>query len=130
MIRVLALDDDEEYLEVVAEELERSGCQVTALTSPAEALSLLRPGRFDVILLDLMMPEMDGEEVARQIRVDPRMAQMPILILTCLSDPRRISESLLSGGTFYVNKTAPVDTLVELTRQVVSLVQSERRGCA
>jgi DNA-binding response OmpR family regulator len=87
----------------------------------------MRNSHFDLLLLDLMMPKMSGEEVARQVRKG-RDREMPILVLTSVHDTRRLSDSLLAGGTYYVSKTASPDTLIEVARQVASLAWGEKHA--
>ncbi|MBQ0132575.1 MAG: response regulator, partial [Comamonas sp.] len=80
--RVLVVDDNQLNREVAQDFLELAAVQVTTASSGREALALLSKERFDAVLLDVQMPEMDGLEVARRIRQDPRWQDLPIWALT------------------------------------------------
>ena len=81
---ILVIDDNEQACEMLAYLLTRRDYQVTTNTSPIEALQWMRrPGNLpDLILLDVMMPVMDGYEFARQLRADPTVAHIPVIMLT------------------------------------------------
>jgi two-component system chemotaxis response regulator CheY len=123
-VRLLAVDDDVEFLQALADQLEDFGFQVETVPSGAEALRRLKSSRFDAILLDVMMPVMSGDEVARRIRTQRRYDEIPIVLLTCLTDARTISDSILSGANYYVSKTSSPEALVEVVRQAVLLSRS------
>ncbi|MCH9651993.1 MAG: response regulator [Deltaproteobacteria bacterium] len=79
---ILVLDDEESQRKLVAAELEAQGFQVTTASSGTEALELMRRRRPDLVLLDLLMPEMDGTAFLRQARRDPRFHGLPVVVVT------------------------------------------------
>jgi CheY-like chemotaxis protein len=83
--KILIVDDDLETLRLVGMMLQRQGYTIVAANSGAQALSMAITEQPDLILLDVMMPEMDGYEVARQLRADPGLTQIPILMFTAKS---------------------------------------------
>ncbi len=81
--RVLCVDDDEDILSVVALALRSlGGLEVTVATGGAEALEVLKRQPIDLVLLDVMMPGMDGMETMRAMRDDPATAGIPVVLMT------------------------------------------------
>ena len=78
----VAADDDPEALKLMSEVLSETGCTVRLATNGKEALQALRSEHTDLLLLDLMMPEMDGFEVVRQMDGDPALSRIPVVVLT------------------------------------------------
>jgi two-component system sensor histidine kinase ChiS len=124
-VRILAVDDDQDFLETLTLQLTDLGFEVTGASSGAEALSALEKAEFDVVLLDVMMPHMSGDEVARRIRGRRRTRGIPIVLLTCLTDARAISDSILSGANYYISKTAPPEMMSEVVREAIRLGKEE-----
>lgn len=83
--RVLVVDDEALFTELVSATLDRRGEYVTkAVNDPREAIATAREFQPDVILLDVMMPEMDGGDVSRAIEADPILRSVPVIMLTAL----------------------------------------------
>ena len=87
MTHILAVDDDATVLHSVRRVLEKAGFTVTVASNGREALALIARQRPDLVVLDIIMPEMDGLEVCRRIRADPFIARLPILFLTSRAGP-------------------------------------------
>jgi len=79
---ILCIEDEPEMIELVRLILERKGFQVTGALGGKQALEVLKEEKPDLILLDLMMPDMDGWEVYRQVKADPRLASIPVIVVT------------------------------------------------
>ena len=89
----MVVDDDPEIRSSLGELLEDEGYEVVAACDGLEALRMLRNGdKPSVILLDLMMPNMDGWETARELRADPELAEIPIIVITAAG--RRIGPAI------------------------------------
>jgi CheY-like chemotaxis protein len=110
---VLIVEDDEDLREMMAQMLTLEGFQAVAVANGREALEYLHEsGRPDVILLDLMMPVMDGWEFRRQQRADPALAPVPVIVLSALDQARASS---LEAEAF-LKKPLDFDRLISLVR--------------
>jgi DNA-binding response OmpR family regulator len=109
--RVLAVDDSPTYLDAVANELRDEGYDVVLAKSGADALELLAVQPVDCILLDLMMPEMSGDEACRRIKSTPGLREIPLMILTAVEERQAMLESINAGADDYVPKSADADVL-------------------
>ena len=86
--KILIADDDPETLRLISLMLQRQGYQIVSATNGSQALALARSEHPDLIVLDVMMPDMDGFTVARQLRGQETTAGIPILMFTAKSQPR------------------------------------------
>ncbi len=102
--KILIVDDDLETLRLVGIMLQRQGYAIVAANSGAQALSMVRTEQPDLILLDVMMPEMDGYEVARQLRGDSELSQIPILMFTAKTQVEDKVTGYESGADDYLTK--------------------------
>ena len=104
MARLLVVDDNEDACELVARLLRRAGHDATCQTSAGAAIAYLTTQVPDLIVLDVMMPEMTGLEVLRILRADPRLAAVPVVIYSALSDEKTRSAARALGANGYVVK--------------------------
>jgi two-component system phosphate regulon sensor histidine kinase PhoR len=122
-IKVLVVDDDPQTLQLMSHIVRAQGYEVTTAISGAEALQQVSASRPDVMLLDVMMPEMDGVEVCRRLRANKSYADLPILLLTALAEPGNHADGLLAGADDYIAK--PVDP-VSLVARIKSVLRRSR----
>lgn len=120
-MRILVVDDSEDARDILAATLMSGGYDdVVCADSGADALAKLSIGSdaptdpLDVILLDVMMPGMDGIEVCASIRADPRYEDVPVLMVTAITDKKLLSHAFVAGASDYVTK--PFDRTELLTR--------------
>jgi CheY-like chemotaxis protein len=102
--RILSIDDDPEIRELVSEVLTRAGWEVVAAADGPSGLRAAREQHPDLILLDIMMPGMNGYAVCDDLQIDPRTSNVPVVFLTALDDPRDRARALALGGTDYLVK--------------------------
>lgn len=123
--RILIVDDEPQVARSISRVLADSGFDTATLNSGSEALEALAHERPDLVILDIIMPEMDGIEVCRRVRSDPFIARTPILFLTAKSRPQDIAAGLDAGGDDYCTK--PFD-VVELPARVRALLRRAPGG--
>ena len=114
--RVLLVEDDASIREVTSLGLEQAGFRVTSAASGAEAIERFRDGSFALVVLDVMLPEIDGLEVCRHIR---RTSRVPIVMLSARSDTVDIVVGLELGADDYVTKPFELPELVARARAAV-----------
>jgi class 3 adenylate cyclase len=108
------VDDTPANLHILQVRLAASGYEVITATDGPEAIAATRRYLPDLILLDVMMPKMDGIEVCRQLRADPLLPFIPIIMVTARTDPRDVVAGLEAGGDEYLTK--PVDQAALVAR--------------
>jgi DNA-binding response OmpR family regulator len=121
---IFAVDDENEVLQTLGRVLEREEYQVTLLSSSTEALVQLEKQKPDLLILDIIMPEMDGVTLCRRLRRDPRFISLPILFLTAKGNVDDIVTGLDAGADDYVIK--PFE-LPELRARISALLRRGKR---
>ncbi|AEN74572.1 two component transcriptional regulator, winged helix family [Rhodothermus marinus SG0.5JP17-172] len=122
--RVLIVDDEDDILALLAYNFKREGFEVELARDGVEALETAARWQPDVIILDIMMPNMDGIEVCRRIRRDARLRTTPILMLTARTEEEDQIQGLEIGADMYVGKPVSVPVLLSQTR---ALLRGARR---
>ena len=117
--RILVVDDDENILNLEKTILEQKGFQVTRAASGGEALEALKAGSFDLVLLDVMMPELDGFAVCRKIKEDPRLKDLPVIFLTAKGGGEALAEGFESGAIMYINKPFTANKLLTIVNTML-----------
>jgi CheY-like chemotaxis protein len=139
---IVLAEDDDGHATLIQRNLERVGLVngFTRLKDGQEALDYLfaegahagRPvGATTLLLLDINMPRVDGVEVLRRIKADPRTAPMPVIVLTTTDDPREIERCYQLGCNVYVTKPVDYRAFIEAVRRLglfLQVVQVPRNG--
>lgn len=118
---ILIVDDIPKNIQLVAQHLKSLGCKLLFATSGKKALSLLKEGPVDLILLDIMMPEMDGFETCRLIKEEQDYAKIPVIFLTAKNDVADIVEGFDAGGADYIIKPFHGQELIERVKTHLDL---------
>jgi len=116
---VLVVEDDKDILELVSYNLQREGFDVKGVATGEAALSSARSRTPDVILLDLMLPGVDGLEVCREIREDDKTRQIPIIIVSAKGEESDIVAGLELGADDYITKPFSPKVLIARVRAVL-----------
>ena len=117
--RILVVDDDENILSLERTILEQKGFDVTAARGGAEALKLIGDNDFDLVLLDVMMPEIDGFTVCRRIKEEPRTKEIPVIFLTAKGGGEALAEGFESGAIMYINKPFTANKLLTIVNTML-----------
>lgn len=125
MTRILIIEDDIDIAELVRYNLDKEGFRVASAHDGASGLVQLRKSSPDLVILDLMLPKMSGLDICREIRRDPELEHLPVLILTARGEEAERVEGLEIGGDDYVTK--PFSPR-ELVARVRALLRRTGRG--
>ena len=117
--RILVVDDDENILSLERTILEQKGFAVTTAAGGAEALEVLGEHDFDLVLLDVMMPEIDGFTVCRRIKEEPRTKEIPVIFLTAKGGGEALAEGFESGAIMYINKPFTANKLLTIVNTML-----------
>ena len=113
---VLVVDDAIDSIHMLNDVLEESNFTVLVALEGAQALTITKNIRPDIILLDAIMPNMDGFETCRQLKLNPQLTDVPIIFMTGLSDTEHVVMGLNAGGVDYVTKPINPDELIARMR--------------
>jgi DNA-binding response OmpR family regulator len=116
--KVLVVDDDAGILELTQTVLAGAGYDVATAPSGTDALRVARETRFDLVLLDINMPEMDGWETLRILKADIESATVPVVMFSIKSEVRDKVHGLQEGAVGYITKPFAVDDLLDDVRRV------------
>jgi len=116
---ILVVDDEEDIRELVELNLSREGYQVLSCDTGERALELVRSGKPDLVVLDLMLPGVDGLEVCRQLKADPDARHILVVMLTAKGEEADIVAGLELGADDYVTKPFSGKVLVARVRRLL-----------
>ncbi len=121
LTNLLVVDDDSFYLEVLCESLQEMGYVTETANNGQHAWDILTEsaGRFDAVLLDRMMPVMDGMELLTRIRADAELQALPVIMQTTMSEKEEILQGLKAGAHYYLIKPFEKDQLLAIVKTAV-----------
>src|SRR5205085_6569941 len=122
--RILVVDDEKDLVDLITYNLQRNGYDFLAASSGTDALEIAQREQPDLIILDLMLPGIDGTEVARRLKADPRTAAVPIIMLTAKGEETDVVVGLTLGADDYVTK--PFSMKILLARLSTVLRRAEQ----
>ena len=114
--KIFVIDDDSAVTDLLSVLLNTQGFNVWATNSSSEGLTQIREKTPDLVILDLMMPEMDGWEVCKAVRA---FSNVPIIVLSALNDPSMVASVLDAGADDYLTKPTPSRILVAHIKRLV-----------
>ena len=119
--RILVVDDDPDILLLERKILEREGFVVQTSENGERAMRILADEAFDLVLLDIMMPGIDGFEVSRSLQGQPGRKSIPVVFVTARDDPDTMREGFRSGGTVFLSKPFTANQLVRLVKAMIGV---------
>jgi len=123
---ILIVDDMKENVKIVNSILQSQGYRTTIAFSGINALKIVEKESFDLILLDINMPEMSGITVCRYLKVEPKTASIPVIFLTADDDRETLTKAYKAGGTDYIKKPFYKEELVARVSTRISLRNEEK----
>jgi adenylate cyclase len=119
--RVLVVDDVPANIRVLAKVLEAAGYESCSAANGAEALERIRTGEADIVLLDVMMPDMSGYDVCRAVRADEATAMLPVVLVTALDDTEERLKGIEAGADDFITKPIRPQELLARVRSLLRL---------
>ncbi len=117
--KILIVDDEPDLIELVSYNLKKEGFKVSACSDGEDALEKIRATRFDLLILDLMLPGIQGMDICRLIRNDPRTEAVPIIMLTARGDMTDKIRGLETGADDYMTKPFSPKELIARVRALI-----------
>jgi len=126
--KILVVDDEPFNLDIVGEYLEEEGYSLDMAASGEEAWEkLIDPlSAFDLVILDRMMPGIDGMEVLRRIKADQRLNELPVIMQTAAASPDQVREGLAAGAYYYLTKPFEPESLQSIVRAALDDLKQRR----
>lgn len=118
---VLIIEDEEDAADLFAEMMRVSGFRVLKTTNSAPALDMMAADRPDVVILDIMMPETSGLDILRQMRRDPDLAGIPVVVVSAKSMPADIRIGMEAGASTYLTKPVGFLELKQAVEQALGI---------
>jgi DNA-binding response OmpR family regulator len=117
---ILVIDDDPDLLVLLSKMLSRIGAPPKTAQNGTEGLKMLNNELYDLLILDLMLPDMDGFDILAKVREDTRHNDMPVLILSALADPNTIRTGYDMGADGYLTKPYLPNTLTSRVKAILT----------
>ena len=118
--KIITIDDEAPIRHLIRHCLRRENYAIVEAANGKEGLQVIRQEMPDLIVMDVVMPEMNGLETLQAIRADARIAHIPVLLLTGVKDSEKIAAALTAPRTDFLAKPFLVETLIERVRQLIS----------
>ena len=115
--KVLIVDDEPFNVDYLEQRLEDLNCQIITASDGKEALDKIKREEPDLVLLDLMMPILDGFAVLSEVKADPVLRDIPIIIISADSDSKSIVRGIKQGADDYLTKPVNADLLLKKVRE-------------
>lgn len=126
-LRVLVVDDEPDIRTVLRATLERHGCAVAEAENGRKVVASARRHKADIVLLDIMMPGVDGHEALAALQANKRTRDIPIAMLTAMSDMASIERAIDAGATGYLTKPFSIDMLYPQMEAIIDKAREDSR---
>ena len=117
---VLIIEDEEDAAELFAEMMRVSGFHVLKTSSSAPAMAMMFANKPDVVILDIMMPEISGLDILHQMRRDPEVSSFPVVVVSAKSMPADIKNGMEAGASTYLTKPVGFLELKEAVERAIA----------
>ena len=117
--KILVVDDEPIIVKMLESGLKADGYEVFTAHSGDEGLEKCKLEKPDAVILDIMMPDMDGSVVAAHMQEDPNMNKIPIVFLTAVVKPQEIPKGRKIGGHYFLSKTFKITELLEILKKIL-----------
>ncbi len=118
--KILVVDDEIDILKILDKRLSQANYVVLKADNGKDAVEIAKKEKPNLILLDIMMPGMDGAETSRVLRDDPGTKNIPIVFLTCLMKKEEERQGNVIGGSYFVAKPYKPDELMDIIRKTIA----------
>ncbi len=126
--KILVVDDEPIIVRLMEFILARQGHDLIVAVNGEEALEKIKTHRPDLVLLDIMMPRIDGYEVAQKVRADPQTAELPIIMLSAKAQDEDIRRGVEVGVDEYITKPFTPDHLVRVVSEHLSRIENNEKS--
>lgn len=126
MPKILVVDDDRAIQQLLEVNLELEGYEVAKALDGVEALDMIGSFAPDIVLLDIMMPRMDGREVLRRVKDNPETADLPIIFLSARAQDMDVSLGMELGAAAYLTKPFEPQDLLNTVRRVLAEAKARK----
>ncbi len=124
---ILVVDDNKENLKVVSNFLKAEGYQIALAIKAKDARMIMEDTPIDLILLDVMMPEMDGFTFCRELKKDDKLSEIPVIFLTAKTETSDLVEGFEAGGVDYITKPFQREELIARVNNHIALTHAKRQ---
>ena len=125
--RILIADDEPDIITLLVSILKSEDYDVITASDGAEALMAIKTSHPDVVILDIMMPKLDGMQVLQKVREDAEISSIPVIMLTAKASDKDILSGYKYGANYYIPKPFEISDILEGVRMVLKPVKKRKR---
>jgi two-component system phosphate regulon response regulator PhoB len=122
-IKILIIEDDHDIRDLIRLQLRLQNYNVSVASNGSEAMTKIENDTYDLILIDRMLPDTNGLELCKLLRLKPQFKEVPIILVTALSQPENIIEGLDAGANDYITKPFDINILHARVRAQIRLIK-------
>jgi len=124
--KILIVDDESDVTDLVAYHLKAKGFQVEALNDPNSSVGVARTFMPDLVILDVMMPDLNGIQICRMLRADPKLKRVPVIFLTAKAEENDRIQGLEVGADDYISKPFSIKELILRVQSIIRRLSEGR----